>query len=394
MQYKQWDTWTIEGQAVRTAAERLFMGRIGGVAPDQSGNMSQDASQDPTQELPELSGAEVLVSPPSDASEPDDGRFGVGEAAGQTATADASQAAAQVPGDVAVAATASPSDESAEGHDETAPAQADEGESRDGPTTVVARMVSGLQIALRERLANRSLPPSPRTMRLIVGTCSALLLLALLPALLNASHHNAGAVSAPPTATAVPTATPLPSPTAMPGYQPLVDSADGFVIQYPLTWTCSSSNPGVDCIDSPTEQNYRVQVQLPGSWTGADTGHNAGDASVWVDYALSAFSNVPGRTYQRLSDANRSVAFGGVTWSSGAALVGIEPDGSNGSADATATPTPPLVLIRVQVYATLYNNHPYIIALYAAKDQFSSGMSRYFQPMLNSFAFLPDDSAS
>lgn len=246
-------------------------------------------------------------------------------------------------------------------------------------------------LALRARVGEWArgieLPPSPRTIRLLVATCSGLLLLALLPALLNASHHSVGAVSAPPTATLMPTATPLSVPTAMPGYQPLVDSTDGFVIQYPLAWTCSTSNPGIDCMDSPSAQNYRLQVQLPGGWTGADTGKNPDDASVWVDYALSAFSDVPGRTYQRLADANQSAVIGGVIWQGGAAVVGIEPD--NASNEATATPTQPLALIRVQVYATLYSNRPYIIALYAANDQFDAGSARYFQPMLNSFAFLP-----
>lgn len=252
------------------------------------------------------------------------------------------------------------------------------------------QLFTQLQAEVREWLTGVRLPPSPRTMRLLVVVGSSALLLMLLPALLNGSHNPAGAERALPTATVVPTATPLPSPTAMAGYQPLVDSEDGFVIQFPLAWSCSPSNPGVDCIDSPDAQNYRLQVQLPGGWTGANTGKDPNDASVWVNYALSAFSDVPGRTYERLPDTGQTTTIGGVAWQSGAAVVGMEPD--TDSSNATPTPTQPPVRIHVQVYATVYGGKPYIIALYAADDQFAAGTQRYFQPMLNSFAFLPQGS--
>lgn len=383
--------------------------------------MSQDTSQNVTQDL---SRAEALISPSSDAltdvvsdalladgSPPDASKPSAAITEGEIASETVASVASDVAGtlDATTEGTVTGIGSGVEPGPTATTLDAQTAEAlgaaqADGSETPAAayprilseaeRVVTLLRTSAREWLANVQIPPSPRTIRLLAAACSALLLLALLPTLLNTSRHNAGATSAPPTATTVPTATPLPSPTAMPGYQPLVDGADGFVIQYPLTWTCSSSNPGVDCIDSPTEQNYRLQVQLPGSWTGAATGKNANDASVWVDYALSAFSDVPGRTYQRLADANQTAVIGGVTWSGGAAVVGIEPDGSSGNADATATPTAPLVLIRVQVYATLYNNRPYIIALYAANDQYTTGSSHYFQPMLNTFAFLPSGNAS
>jgi len=234
------------------------------------------------------------------------------------------------------------------------------------------------------------LPPSPRTVRLAATVGSVVVLLALLPAMLNASHNPAGAQRARPTATSSPTT--ASSPTAMPGYQPLVDREDGFIIQHPLDWSCSASNPGVDCIDSPDAQNYRLQVQLPGNWTGADTGPDPNDASVWVDYALGAFSDVPGRTYERVPSPSRPATFGGATWQSGVAIIGMEQDNPPTPTSGTVAASPvPQVRIRVQVYATVHDTKPYIIALYAADDHFSTGNSLYFQPMLKSFAFLPNN---
>jgi hypothetical protein len=219
---------------------------------------------------------------------------------------------------------------------------------------------------------------------------SIVILLALLPTVLNASHNPAGAERARPTQTPLPP-TATPSPTAMLGYAPLVDGADGFVVQRPLGWTCSRSNPGIDCIDSPDAQNFRLQVQLPGKWTGADAGADPNDASVWVEYALGAFSDVPGRTYERVPGPLSPATFGGATWQTGAAIIGMEDDNSSDqSVTPSATPAAPLVRIRVQVYATVHGAKPYIIALYAADDQFSGGSSQYFQPMLQSFAFLSD----
>lgn len=236
------------------------------------------------------------------------------------------------------------------------------------------------------------IPPSPRTLRLLATLGAIVVLVALLPTLLNASHNPVNATRARATATPQPP-TPIPSPTAIPGYRPLVDSSDGFVIQRPLAWSCSPSHPGVDCIDSPDAQTYRFQVQLPGDWTGADaTSSNGGSA--WVDYALSAFSDVPGRTFERVPVTGAPGSIGGETWQSGAAIIGIEQpgasDGSGGASAASTTPTPTEVRIRVQVYATVHDGTPFIIALYAADDTFSTGSNLYFQPMLQSFAFLPN----
>jgi hypothetical protein len=261
----------------------------------------------------------------------------------------------------------------------------DTSDSADAPSApadqpVVDQPVTSLR-ALIERLSH--LPPSPRSLRLLVMVGAIVILFALMPTLLNSSHNPAGAERARATATPRPS-TAAPSPTSMPGYQPLVDNADGFVIQYPLAWACAPSNPGVDCIDSPDAQNYRLQVQLPGRWTGANTGADPNDASVWVDYALGAFSDVPGRTYERAPGPAQAATFGGATWQSGAAIITIGMDQDN----PPGQPNGQQVRIRVQVYATVHTSQPYIIALYAADDHFSAGSSLYFQPMLKSFAFL------
>jgi hypothetical protein len=223
-----------------------------------------------------------------------------------------------------------------------------------------------------------------RSRRLLVTAAVLLVLLAVLPALLDASHSHGGTARAQPgpTATATATATPIPGLTPIAGYTPYVDRTDGFIIQYPNVWSCAPSHPGVECIDSPDAQNYKLQVQLPGNWTQANTGSDPNDASVWVDYALSAFSDTPG--YQRVPNPPEPGAYGGATWRAGAAVISVQQ-----SSDPNATPSGPPVRIRVQVYATVHDERPYIIALYAADDQFGDGVNRYFQPMLNSFQFLP-----
>src|SRR5262249_41685936 len=157
------------------------------------------------------------------------------------------------------------------------------------------------------------------------------------------------------------TPTPLPSPTAAPGYQLFVDGADGFMIQHPLAWSCAASNPGVDCSDNPDEQTYRLQVQLPGDWTSAPLGANPNDASVWVDYALGASEDQPGRTFERGPGGSGDTTIGGEKWRGGAAIIDMTP---TGGATPTAGTTP--VRIRVQVYATVRDDRPYVIALYAA----------------------------
>jgi hypothetical protein len=218
----------------------------------------------------------------------------------------------------------------------------------------------------------------------LLAATAVLVLLAVLPALLDASHGRGGTARAQPdptaTSTATPTATPIPGVTPIAGYAPYVDGGDGFLVQYPVAWSCVPSHPGIECFDDA--QDFKVQVQLPGNWTQANTGTDPNDASVWVDYALSSIADLPG--YQRVANPPAPGTFGGATWQTGAAVVGMQQsDGSN------ATPAGSDVRIRVQVYATVHDSRPYIIALYAADDQFGDGVNRYFQPMLNSFQFLP-----
>jgi hypothetical protein len=223
---------------------------------------------------------------------------------------------------------------------------------------------------------------SPAVRRFLLGVAVLVCSLALIPTALNANQNQVSAQHAQPTATA--TATPASTATAIAGYTPFVDSADGFALQYPVAWSCSASNPGVDCIDSPDTQSYRLQVQVPGDWTSADTGGDPNDSAAWVNFALSAFSDVPGRTYERLPGSS-SVTIGGTKWQGGAAIISMEQ-----ATSATVTPSAAPVRIHIQVYATVHNNKPYIIALYAEDERFSSGTKQYFQPMLNSFAFLSD----
>ncbi|HEV8193464.1 MAG TPA: hypothetical protein VGP82_18535, partial [Ktedonobacterales bacterium] len=73
--------------------------------------------------------------------------------------------------------------------------------------------------------------------------------------------------------------------------------------------------------------------------------------------------------------AQLPVTIGGQAWQTGGLLV----TGSDPS-------------ICVQVYATVYNDKPYIITLSAYNDRFTAGNIEFFTPMLKSFQFLPPNS--
>ena len=291
---------------------------------------------------------------------------------------------------------------------------------------------------------------SPRT-RIAIGAVAAILLCALLVLLTDAGHLAAppGQAHARPTPKPTTTATPIPSPTAEQGFQVYVDRADGFIIQYPTGWVYSSASPGIQFADDENSPGYITQVLLPGSLTSAGPTTNPDDSSVWVNYELKNLAKQwPQEDFTRSSTLT-STTIGGVVWQCGVGLVSINastptttptasavstatatptqgtPTASQGATDlppcqgnagATATGATPTTAatatgsaegsptaspaqkclvspcIRVEVYATVYNGRPYIINLLASDDRFAAGAIEFFQPMLQTYQFLPTSS--
>jgi hypothetical protein len=219
-------------------------------------------------------------------------------------------------------------------------------------------------------------------MAVIAATLAALAF--LLPSLI-ASNGRRPTAQTQPTAKPQPTATTSPTPTLIPGFQYVADSEDGFTLQAPQSWTCAETNPGIECRDDADAPNYKAQIQLPGDWTVPGGQPNGNDASPWVNYALNAFSETPGQVFERTPGPASTVTINGVRWQTSGGLISV--DTSSGQ-DGTPTATPP-IHIRVQVYATIHNDKPYLIALYSTDEQFTFAKDQYFQPMLRSFQFIP-----
>ena len=213
-------------------------------------------------------------------------------------------------------------------------------------------------------------------MAVIAATLAALAF--LLPSLIASNDRR-------PTAQTQPTATTSPTPTLIPGFQYVADSEDGFTLQAPQNWTCAETNPGIECRDDADAPNYKAQIQLPGDWTVPGGQPNGNDASPWVNYALNAFSETPGQVFERTPGPASTVTINGVRWQTSGGLISV--DTSSGQ-DGTPTATPS-IHIRVQVYATIHNDKPYLIALYSTDEQFTFAKDQYFQPMLRSFQFIP-----
>jgi hypothetical protein len=229
-----------------------------------------------------------------------------------------------------------------------------------------------------------------RLLRTAVIAVTLALFALLLPGLI-VSNARRPAAQVRPTATLQPTATASPTPTPMRGFQYVADTEDGFTLQAPEKWTCAQTNPGIECRDDANAPNYKAQVQLPGDWTVPGTQPNAEDASPWVNYALNAFSETPGQAFERVPGPTATVAINGVRWQTSGGLISVDP-GAGGNTGATQGGTPtatPTIHIRVQVYATIHNGKPYLIALYATEEQFVAATNNYYLPMLRSFQFTP-----
>lgn len=220
----------------------------------------------------------------------------------------------------------------------------------------------------------------PARMRLLLMICAALCLVSVLLVLLfaNGGDLSASQARSQPTATATtrPTVTPTPPDgiTPMPGFAVYKDQVQGFIIQYPYTWTYTPANPGIEFDDDSNSPGYIVQVLVPGDATSAGNGAQQNDAAAWVSYELGNLSKQWQGNFEQVPGPSPDVRIGGVVWQTGMALLG--------SSTSRA---------RVQVYATVYHGKPYIINVLTAENEFTFGSHAYFEPMLRSFVFLPQN---
>lgn len=230
-------------------------------------------------------------------------------------------------------------------------------------------------------------PPTPSRSRRSRGAfaigCAALVGLSLLLLLTDAGHAvvaSAGTVArratpAPPRATKPPTATPTPAPHS--GFLTYADQSGGYRIQYPLGWVYSQIGPGTEFADSGDAPSYEVQVLVPADLDTVDLGGaDPSNAASWTNYALTALAQRYRNEFAVMHSGPTAATFGRATWRVGAARI----------ASGTSS-------IRVDVYATVHTDKPYIISLLTADTSFASADARYFAPMLLSFEFLPGPTA-
>jgi hypothetical protein len=174
-----------------------------------------------------------------------------------------------------------------------------------------------------------------------------------------------------------PTVTPSPSPTEQAGFQVYTDAPDGYVMQYPKSWSLDSSSPPVvQFSDNSTETGYVAQVGTPTDAALTDPTKDTSSATTWVNYELNIFAQKYPQNFILLNSGQTTRVIGGVIWQSGAGLI------TNNSSG-----------IHLQVYATVYNGKPYLINLLSAQDRFTAGSLEFFDPMLASFAFLKTETA-
>jgi hypothetical protein len=246
------------------------------------------------------------------------------------------------------------------------------------PATVIQQSDEATRSDARETSAH----PKPERVRGHRGAwvrfrLPALFAVFLLACLLITLLTDSGRTTASKTTfkpTPSPTATVKPTPTTLPGFSLYTDNNDGFGIQYPRTWVLSPLSPGIQFDDANTNPGFEVQLLVPGSDTCSSTSSTAtsSDATVWVNCTLSILATKFHGNFEQAPGPTADVQIGQMSWQSGVALLGQDQS-----------------RVRVQVYATIHQGKPYIINLLAVDSRFSFGMLEYFQPMLQSFKFLP-----
>ncbi|HEY7782956.1 MAG TPA: PsbP-related protein [Ktedonobacterales bacterium] len=223
-------------------------------------------------------------------------------------------------------------------------------------------------------VARRS--PAHRSRVTLIGLIVAVLALAA-PLLISSASSGPEAATRPTAVPPTPTVTPLPSPTSAvgAGLSAYVDTATGYEMGYPASWTATQQNPGVAFDDA--NNDYEVHVILPNNSALPDQSDPTTMAASWVDYALDSEQQRWGaNNFQRLGGPTPPVTIGGQAWQTGTALIGTQYDAR----------------IRLQVYATIHNGTAYVLVLLAPDPLFARGQQAYFGPMLASFVFLPASS--
>ena len=156
-----------------------------------------------------------------------------------------------------------------------------------------------------------------------------------------------------------------------------IDNADGFLLQYPAGWTHRLSNPGADFADDAVNATFEMQVLLPSDSAAAGLSGDPNDPASWVNFAMQSFANQFAGDFQQEAGPLPAATFAGSTWQTARGLITYQE--GRVSLDST----------QIQVYATIYQGKPYIIGLFALGGTFSIGDKLYFQPMRESFEFLP-----
>ncbi|MEO7001140.1 MAG: PsbP-related protein [Ktedonobacterales bacterium] len=354
------------------------------------------------------------------------------------------------PADTNVATGAS---ETGAADDDNAPRIPDADPGADTPTSGDMPTIAASPPVESPALPPLRLPPRPAParawrMRLLTGAGVTLLACVMLGLLTDGGQLMTPSAQAHITPSPRPTATntSFPIPTPAEGFQVYVDRSDGFIIQYPGGWAPKPLPPAIVFADDQNSPNYIVQVLQPSAFTSVSGNANPNDPNVWVDYELTNLARQwPQNDFARTTISTRT-QIGGVTWQCGVGLVAasvaptVTPqatatstpgaattptaptsaltgcrgnsdsatDGSDASqaapgatpsatSNTTATPSVPdrclvSTCIRVEVYATVYNGRPYIITLLASDDRFAAGSIEFFQPMLQSYEFLPGGS--
>lgn len=187
----------------------------------------------------------------------------------------------------------------------------------------------------------------------------------LVVALVASSTSTISENRPPPHVQATTTTTPLPTstPAPQPGYAYYTDTVMGFQMQYPLKWQSVAQNPGAEFDDNIENPAYIMQVLWP-----VDSQDPTTD---WVQYEMDNLRQTSGTTSFHQTDTSLQRVIGGETWKGGAAEI------EQGNAKSS-----------VLVFATIHNDHAYVINMLAADVSMSSALSHYFNPMLETFTFL------
>jgi hypothetical protein len=200
---------------------------------------------------------------------------------------------------------------------------------------------------------------TPRSFVLLAGSMMLALLLVAC----------GGGTTSAPTPTPMPIPSPSPTPSPTPTTSSITYSGTGYTITYPAGWKVNPVGTSVSFTDATGIYNLTIVVTPnPGAIASANTVATAGITGAKSRLKNPVDENVPATT-----------SVGGDSW-------------VQKSASGTSTSGGQSVVLQFVVIA---DNHPasspstnsFTIVYGTAKALFSSAMTSYFQPMLQSFKF-------